>query len=327
MGFILEYESAEHAYKDTISKVRDFHDFRCQPRGQMCIEKIGHSFRIHNPRDRVIFNKERNINFSFMVAEWLWIMSGSDDVKMISHYNSKIADYSDDGKTMHGAYGKRILRKDQLSNVIEKLREDNDSRQALMIIFEPEDVTLETKDVPCTILFQFFIRDNKLHMVTYMRSNDVLLGLPYDLFNFTMIQEYVLTLLREESGDFSALGGLGMGTYTHTVGSLHIYERDFGKIEKISAEYSEEIHFEKKNVIMNMMEGNHLDWLITSEKDLRENNFDKATIKAITGAPNDYWKNLFYFLALRSVKDDPKRKKALKEMICIFDPYFKKLIA
>jgi len=316
------YNSVEEAYYNTLSYVRA-NGLSCEPRGQKCKEIIGHSFCITSPRNRVIFNKERNINFSFMVAEWLWIMSGSNDVAMISYYNSVIANYSDDGKTMHGAYGKRINKFHQLENVIKKLEEDPDSRQAMIIIFQPSDVVQKTKDVPCTILFQFFIRDYKLHMITYMRSNDVLLGLPYDLFNFTMIQEYVSTRLNNDTS-------FGMGTYTHMVGSLHMYERDSDRINDVIDEYeknSKELFGEKNT--MNLMDNYNfdgLDWLIRIEKYLRNHSLDSSLLKSTEEAPNDYWKNLFYFLAMRKTKEDNSKNKMLKEIIAISDPYFKKLV-
>jgi thymidylate synthase len=59
---------------------------------------------------------------------------------------------------------------------------------------------------------QFFIRDNRLHGLAYMRSNDAILGLPYDIFLFTMLQETMAATLVVE-----------LGEYHHYAGSLHLY--------------------------------------------------------------------------------------------------------
>jgi hypothetical protein len=89
-----------------------------------------------------------------------------------------------------------------------------------MHIHDRHDLTYHSKDVPCTCLLQYFIRDGKLNAVTYMRSNDIILGTAYDVFVFTMLQEYIANAL-----------GVDMGAYTHVAGSLHIYEKNFDFIE------------------------------------------------------------------------------------------------
>jgi thymidylate synthase len=101
---------------------------------------------------------------------------------------------------------------DQLPYVLEILREDPDSRQAVLTIWRERPRV--TKDVPCTVMMQFLLRRGLLHMHVYMRSNDVWLGTPYDIYNFTLVQQVVACLLNCD-----------VGTYTHTVGSFHLYER------------------------------------------------------------------------------------------------------
>jgi thymidylate synthase len=82
-------------------------------------------------------------------------------------------------------------------------------------LFNAEDIATEHKDIPCTCTLQFFVRNELLELVTYMRSNDVYLGLPHDVFAFTMLQEIVATTL-----------GIDVGSYRHAVGSLHLYDDD-----------------------------------------------------------------------------------------------------
>jgi thymidylate synthase len=78
------------------------------------------------------------------------------------------------------------------------------------------------RDYPCTILHQFRIRDNKLNMSVYMRSNDVWLGAAYDFFQFTRVQIAMASVL-----------GIKPGKYTHHVGSLHIYEQHYASAENL----------------------------------------------------------------------------------------------
>jgi thymidylate synthase len=65
-------------------------------------------------------------------------------------------------------------------------------------------------------------REGRLHLIVQMRSNDVVWGLPYDIFLFTMLQEMLALRL-----------GLGLGVYIHSVGSLHLYEKHFKLAENV----------------------------------------------------------------------------------------------
>jgi thymidylate synthase len=103
----------------------------------------------------------------------------------------------------------------QVDNVINLLKKKSDSRQAVIQLFDASDIVEEHKDIPCTCTLQFLIRQNRLHMITNMRSNDAFLGLPHDVFAFTMLQEIVARSLEVE-----------LGTYKHAVGSLHLYDEN-----------------------------------------------------------------------------------------------------
>ena len=184
-------------------------------------EVEGAIIKVKNPRSRILNNKLRKVSIPFAIGEWLWHMEGRDDLRMIQYYAPSYDKYSDDGKTLNGAYGPRI--KKSLLKIVEILKKDPDSRRAVVPIYGKEDAGLDSKDIPCTIGFQFLIRNNKLDMIVNMRSNDIFLGFPYDTFNFTMWQEYVACKLNIE-----------IGTYTHIANSLHFYEKDREKIVKAS---------------------------------------------------------------------------------------------
>lgn len=143
---------------------------------------------------------------------------------MITFYNKRYSQFSDNGVDLYGAYGKRIFNEinNQWENIIKKLQEDSESRQAVISIFEPKDLTVVSKDIPCTCHIQYFIRKNKLNCIVTMRSNDIIWGTPYDVFNFTMIQEILANVLNVE-----------LGEYLHFVGSLHIYERHYNLGKKV----------------------------------------------------------------------------------------------
>ena len=194
---------------------------KSSPRSMGTMEVEGAVIKVRNPRTRLINDKLRNVSKSFAIGEWLWHMEGRDDLEMIKYYAPSYYKYSDDGKILNGAYGPRI--KKTLVKIVEILKKDKDSRRAVVPIYSEKDAGLDSNDIPCTISFQFLIRNNKLDMIVNMRSNDIFLGFPYDIFNFSMWQEYVACKLDIE-----------LGTYTHIANSIHFYEKDIEKILKVT---------------------------------------------------------------------------------------------
>ncbi|MBA4492986.1 thymidylate synthase [Paenactinomyces guangxiensis] len=200
---------------------------RVKPRGMWIHELTAFGFRLNSPRSRLIYNPARKMNLMFAVGEWLWYLRGSNRCDIISYYNKRYPDFSDDGKTLHGAYGKRLFSDEltgfvQWEAVVRLLKKDPDTRQAVLTIHVPADLSVPSKDVPCTCYIQFLIRNRKLECIVNMRSNDIIWGTAYDVFSFTMLQEVMSREL-----------GLEMGPYSHFAGSMHIYDRHLPMAEDI----------------------------------------------------------------------------------------------
>ena len=186
------------------------------PRGMLTKELMQETFCIEDPNSSLIYIPGRNFSLVHAIHESFLIFCDDNHVKVAGYFNKNIAQFSDDGKTLHGSYGHRIATK--MQGVLDKLKEDHDTRQALLTIHRVDDSIVKTKDPPCTITLQFTIRDEKLNMHVYMRSNDIVWGTPYDVFVFTTIQKVFANTL-----------GIPVGKYYHTATSLHMYERDFEK--------------------------------------------------------------------------------------------------
>jgi thymidylate synthase len=178
-------------------------------------ELIGVMLELQNPLARLSRTESKGKVFSGL-GEFLWYLSGKNDLAFISYYLKKYVNESDDGKTVFGGYGPRLSANrehDQISNVLNLLADKGDSRRAVIQLFNAEDIAKPHKDIPCTCILQFLRRNDHLHMVTYMRSNDAFFGLPHDIFSFTMLQEMMANKLN-----------IKIGKYRHTVGSLHLYD-------------------------------------------------------------------------------------------------------
>lgn len=188
------------------------------PRGFDCKEISPCSVTLTNPQNNILLNPIRKASKAFMGAELLWILMGRNDVDMISFYNAKIKEFSDNSVYFFGAYGPKVIN--QLPYIVQILQKDPWSRQAIINIWRENPP--QTKDVPCTVTFHFIRRPlDALNLVVYMRSQDIWLGFPYDVHNFTCIQLIVASIL-----------GCKPGTFTLVQGSLHMYEQDFEKAKK-----------------------------------------------------------------------------------------------
>ena len=189
---------------------------KVSPRGMLTKELMQETFCIEDPNSSLIYIPGRNFSLVHAIHESFLIFCDDNHVKIAGYFNKNIAQFSDNGITLYGSYGHRIATK--MQGVLEKLKEDHDTRQALLTIHRVDDSIVKTKDPPCTITLQFTIRDEKLNMHVYMRSNDIVWGTPYDVFMFTTIQKVFANTL-----------GIPIGKYYHTATSLHMYERDFEK--------------------------------------------------------------------------------------------------
>ncbi|MBB1485756.1 thymidylate synthase [Oceanospirillum sediminis] len=195
-------------------------------RGQMR-ELFGVSIVLKNPRARLSRSESRGKVLSAL-GELLWYLSGESKLEFIQYYLSKYEEESDDGVLVRSGYGDRLFKYNninQIDNVIETLKRKSSSRRAVVQIFDGSDLAGNYSSIPCTCLFQFAIRNGRLHMITYMRSNDIHLGLPHDIFSFTMIQEIIAKSI-----------GCDIGEYQHFVGSLHLYERNVDAAEQYLSE-------------------------------------------------------------------------------------------
>ena len=204
------------------------HGRPAKPRGQGVLETMGYLTAI-DMTTPVVTLPDRKLNHDFMLGEALWIVTGSDRVADCHAMPRMMRECSDDGVTMAGAYGPRFVA--QRDYVVERLVEDPYTRQATMTLWTPSPAP--SKDVPCTVAMTFQLRSGLLHNHVFMRSSDVWLGLPYDLFSFTMMTCSVVGALRlalkKASGE---LYPIRPGMLMVTSANLHLYNRDVEKAER-----------------------------------------------------------------------------------------------
>ena len=258
-------------------------------------ELTGILLELRNPRARLSLTETRGRPYSCL-GELCWYFTKRKDVEFISYYIPAYRHYAN-GNEVYGGYGPRLFEWkgiNQVENVISILQRKPYTRQAVIQLFDAKDIVDPHNDVPCTCTLQFMVRDGKLQMFTGMRSNDVYLGLPHDVFSFTMLQEVVARRLSIE-----------LGTYKHAVGSLHLYDKN---IDTAMAFLNE--GWQSTKAPMPKMPtddpGPSLELLLKAESEIRTTGaFDAGELEGM----DPYWTDLIFLLQVfrfwRDRRPDP----------------------
>lgn len=189
--------------------------------GRVSFEVLNHV--MHFNMAYPIVTLKPNTSWLYMCAEALWVIEGSNKLKYNTEIDRIQRNYSDDGEILAGAYGPHF--KQQKDWIIQKLNEDRNTRQAVMLIWKRKPKP--SRDIPCTCMLQFVIRDNKLHVLVTMRSSDVGIGLPYDMLTFTCMAAEIASSLQESTE---------LGYCYITAGSRHIYENQMSQLSELYKE-------------------------------------------------------------------------------------------
>lgn len=220
--YVIEAENVNEAIAKGIKLIQR-EGVALNSRNGMTLEVPGPVATVYkNPSQRVLISSARDANPFFHLMESLWILAGRSDVKFLTEFNKRMADFSDDGIKFNAPYGYRLRNHfsdsgnyplDQIEETINILKRDPSSRQAVCQIWDTKDVDRTTKDKACNMSIVFRIRNNKLDMIVYNRSNDMVWGAyGANVVQFSMIQEYVAAHI-----------GIEAGTYTQVSNSFHVY--------------------------------------------------------------------------------------------------------
>lgn len=215
------FESLQVGYKFVCENVLRYGD-ESSPRGMKTKEYLCPTVMVEKPHDCLPVGLGRGVSLKVAAVEAVQLCGAFHDPELMvaasDHFERFREPYT---RMMHGAYGNRISV--QARYVVNKLSADRDSRQAVVTLWNPGADNLEGKrDYPCTVSLQFLIRDDKLICVTNMRSNDVWLGLAYDMFQFGQLQWTIANML-----------GCEVGWLVHRPVSLHAYEHNWEAIENL----------------------------------------------------------------------------------------------
>ena len=255
--FNFSSETNSEAYLRALEDVWFEPQFKSSPRGMPCREIMNYTFTVKYPDDSPIITKDlerNNVITSYTAKEVKLYNSCSnkvEDFAKASKFWNKIA--NPDG-TVNSAYGYLIWENKSVGNRFETyningyglsgsptwrtpwdwakqcLISDKDTRQAILRFSLPEHQWVGNKDQTCTMYGNFLIRDDRLYLSMFMRSNDLMLGLVYDLPWFCSLMDRMVEELKYDYPN------LTKGEYTHCSNSMHIYERDEETIMRMLGE-------------------------------------------------------------------------------------------
>jgi thymidylate synthase len=256
------FTTPSDAYLGALQDVYFEPDVKSAPRNQPVREKLDYSFRVLEPNDNPIetkdterngvirsytakevelYNSCTNLAADFGAASKFWLSLSNPDGTVNSAYGHLIWAKRSHGSDYEGRKNVKMYDgKDAIQTLEpeqylrtpwdyakECLLLDKDTRQAIMRFSLPEHAWIGNKDQVCTLHGNFLIRNDKLHFSVVMRSNDLMLGLVFDLPWFCSLMDRMIKELKP------MYPNLVKGHYTHTVHSLHIYEKDEPKIRKM----------------------------------------------------------------------------------------------
>jgi Thymidylate synthase len=212
------YMDINYAYLDMQTCKGEFTDWEETRNGRALAFQYPILLHSITPQRRVLFCPKRDANPFFHYMEAIWMLSGSENVDFPSHFAKNIRQYSDDGITLHGAYGyrwRRAFEIDQIEHVIHMLQTDPTTRRAVISMWDPNlDLDHNSKDLPCNTHLYFRVVQGALSMTVLNRSNDMVWGmLGANYVHFSILLEYMADAC-----------GLEMGPMYQFTNNLHIYE-------------------------------------------------------------------------------------------------------
>jgi len=205
------YKNANAAFEDLLDYViQDGIDFDNTKALFNC------GFYIQNPLDNHITHKQRDWKLEYAEAEWQWYLSGDRNIRRLGIEYGKIPPIwqrmADSFGNVMSNYGWQWQRNHQIDYVVGKLREQPNTRQAAISIYDCKEFERYRKDTPCTYAIQFTRFEDKLNMSVYMRSNDIWYGFCNDQYQFSSLQKMIAERL-----------SIDVGWYYHHAHNMHLY--------------------------------------------------------------------------------------------------------
>ena len=214
-------------FHDLLKHVLDTGTFKSDRTGTGTQSVFGYQMRF-NLQDGFPLLTTKKLHTRSIFHELLWFLKGETNIQYLKENKVTIWDeWADENGELGPVYGKQWRSweaadgktVDQISNVIEQIQKNPDSRRLLVVAFNPAEIEKMALP-PCHAFFQFYVADGKLSCQLYQRSADIFLGVPFNIASYALLLMMIAQVCELEVGEF-----------IHTFGDAHIYNNHFEQLE------------------------------------------------------------------------------------------------
>ena len=212
----MRYNNATHAFEILFNDIMNLgEDFA----GTKAV--FNEVFTLVNPTDKVVTTPQRKFNQDYAEYEWNWYLKGDRDAREIAERAKIWKQMMVDGTTeVNSNYGYFWKLNDQLQRAITELRFNPQSRRAIVVHYDINELDRYKYDTPCNDVLNFYIKDDKLHLSVFARSIDLVYGFCNDQYTFAKLMEMVAYQLEIPVGEMHWM-----------VTNLHIYPRHYDMLK------------------------------------------------------------------------------------------------
>ena len=178
-------------------------------------------FTLENPSDKVVTTPQRKFNEDYAEYEWNWYLKGDRDASEIGDRAKIWKQMMVEGTTeVNSNYGYFWNKNYQLSRVVQELRTNKETRRAIVVHYDINELDRYKYDTPCNDVLNFYIKDDKLHLTVFARSIDLVFGFCNDQYTFAKLMEMVAFQL-----------DIAVGEMPWMITNLHIYPRHYDMLK------------------------------------------------------------------------------------------------
>ena len=216
-----------HQYLDLMRHVRDNGTRKEDRTGTGTVSVFGYQMRF-DLADGFPVVTTKKLHLRSIIHELLWFLKGETNIRYLKDNGVAIWDeWADENGDLGPVYGYQWRSWpaqggesiDQISQLIEQIRDNPDSRRLMVTAWNPADVERMALP-PCHCLFQFYVIEGRLSCQLYQRSADIFLGVPFNIASYAL-----LTLM------IAQVTGLEAGEFIHTFGDAHLYSNHLEQVD------------------------------------------------------------------------------------------------
>jgi thymidylate synthase len=183
--------------------------------------KFNVSFTLQDVSNKTVTTPQRKFNEDYAEYEWNWYLKGDRDASEIGDRAKIWKKMMVEGTTeVNSNYGYFWNKNYQLSRVVQELRTNKETRRAIVVHYDINELDRYKYDTPCNDVLNFYIKDDKLHLTVFARSIDLVFGFCNDQYTFAKLMEMVAFQL-----------DISVGEMTWMITNLHIYPRHYDMLK------------------------------------------------------------------------------------------------